>query len=161
MSISPKLNSEQALLRLLTLIRDSKTIQDFTPARIADGMGIPMQAASEGRSGFGEQLTTDWWSAIELDPNNTYGPRFEFSFRPTASGTYPAMTGICQVDFEHFSKELQAMGFKHGTYRGEHNRIIHENFERDGLTIKVYTRGEADTPVESVSHACVSMVLIN
>ena len=47
------------------------------------------------------------------------------------------------------------------TYRAEHNRVIHDLFQREGLTVTVYTRGEADNPPEKITHACVQMVLIN
>ena len=62
---------------------------------------------------------------------------------------------------DRFAAELQTMGFSRETYRAEHNRVIHDLFQREGLTVTVYTRGEADTPPEKITHACVQMVLIN
>ena len=35
------------------------------------------------------------------------------------------------------------------------------NVPGEGLTVTVYTRGEADSPPEKITHACVQMVLIN
>jgi hypothetical protein len=157
---SPRLDAEQSLLRLLELIRGSKTVQDITTQRLQDTFGVPFTVDS-GRSGFGERLTRDWWSSIELDPTHPYGARVEFSFRPDQAGTYPPFTGICQIDFDRFAAELQKMGFSRETYRAEHNRVIHDLFQREGLTVTVYTRGEADTPPEKITHACVQMVLIN
>lgn len=159
-TFSPRLDAGQSLLRLLELIRGSKTIADITPARLQSTFGVDFTVES-GRPGFGERLTGDWWSSFELDPDNAYGARFEFSFRPNQAGSYPPFTGICQIDFDRFSDELKAMGFSRETYRAEHNRVIHDLFQRDGLTVTVYTRGEADSPPEKITHACVQMVLIN
>lgn len=159
-AFSPRLDAEQSLLRLLELIRGSKTIADITPERLHTIFGVDFTVAS-GRSGFGERLTRDWWSSLELDPDHPYGPRFEFSFRPDQTGAYPPFSDICQIDFDHFAAELQKMGFSRETYRAEHNRVIHDLFQRDGLTVTVYTRGEADSPPEKITHACVQMVLIN
>lgn len=157
---SPRLDAEQSLLRLLELIRGSKTVQDITVDRLQQTFGVEFTTAS-GRSGFGERLTHDWWSSIELDPSHPYGARVEFSFRPDQAGTYPPFTDICKIDFDRFASELQTMGFSRETYRAEHNRVIHDLFQREGLTVTVYTRGEADSPPEKITHACVQMVLIN
>lgn len=159
-AFSPRLDAEQSLLRLLDLIRDSKTIQDITAERLQQTFGVAF-AADSGRLGFGERLTKDWWSSFELDPASTYGARFEFSFRPDPPGTYPPLSDICAIDFDRFAAELVKQGFTRETYRGEHNRVIHDLFQRAGLTVTVYTRGEADNPPDKITHACVQMVLVN
>lgn len=159
-SFSPRLDAERSLLRLLDLIRDSRTIRDITAERLQQIFGVAF-ASDAGRLGFGERLTGDWWSSFEFDPASTDGPRFEFSFRPDPPGTYPPLSDICKVDFDRFAAELQTMGFKRETYRGEHNRVIHDLFQREGLTVTVHTRGEADDPPEKITHACVRMVLIH
>ena len=159
-ALSPRLGAEQSLLRLLDLIRGSRTIQDIDAARLEQTFGVAF-AADSGRLGFGERLTGDWWSSFEFDPANPYGPRFEFSFRPDPPGTYPPLSDICRIDFDRFAAELEKMGFSRETYRAEHNRVIHDLFQRAGLTVTVHTRGEADNPPEKITHACVQMVLIN
>ena len=122
-AFSPRLDAEQSLQRLLDLIRDSRTIRDITAERLQQTFGVAF-GSDAGRLGFGERLTGDWWSSFEFDPANTDGPRFEFSFRPDPPGTYPPLSDICKVDFDRFAAELQTMGFKRETYRGEHNRVI-------------------------------------
>ena len=159
-AFSPRLDAERSLLRLLDLIRDSRTIRDITAERLQQIFGVAF-ASDDGRLGFGERLTGDWWSSFEFDPASTDGPRFEFSFRPDPPGTYPPLSDICKVDFDRFAAELQTMGFKRDTYRGEHNRVIHDLFQREGLTVTVHTRGEADNPPGKITHACVRMVLIH
>lgn len=159
-AFSPQLDAEQSLLRLLELIRGSKTVKDITAGRLQQTFGVAF-AEDSGRLGFGERLTKDWWSSFELDPAHPYGARFEFSFRPDPPGSYPPASAICAVDFDRFAAELQKMGFGRETYRAEHNRVIHDLFERPGMSVTVYTRGEADSPPEKITHACVQMVLIN
>ena len=159
-AFAPKLDAEQSLRRLLDLIRGSRSIQDINAERLREVFGVSFAEAS-GRHGFAERLDRDWWSSFELDPNSAYGPRFEFAFRPDPPNANPAATSICALDYKAFAAELEAMGFRHETYRAEHNRIIHEQFERPGMTVQVYTRGEAEAPPEKTAHACVHMVLVN
>lgn len=159
-AFAPKLDAEQSLRRLLDLIRSSRSVSDITAERLREVFGVSFSEAS-GRHGFAERLTRDWWSSFELDPNSAYGPRFEFAFRPDPPNANPAASAICALDYKAFAAELEAMGFRHETYRAEHNRIIHEQFERPGMTVQVYTRGEAETPPEKTAHACVQMVLVN
>ena len=66
---SPRLDAEQSLLRLLELIRGSKTVQDITPARLQQIFDVEFTAAS-GRFGFGEHLTRDWWSLHDFTPSD-------------------------------------------------------------------------------------------
>jgi hypothetical protein len=159
-SFSPRLDAEQSLLRVLDLIRDSKTIQDITTERLRATFDVPF-VESAGRFGFAEQLARDWWSSYEWDPTRAYGAQFEFAFRPSQPDAYPAATAVCAVDFERFAAELQKQGFRRETYRAEHNRVIHERFERPGLTVTVYTRGESDASPEKIAHACVQMIHIH
>ena len=159
-TFSPRLDAERALLRLLDLIRDSKTVQDITAERLQATFGVPF-AENAGRLGFAEQLSRDWWSSYEWDPTRDYGAQFEFAFRPSQPDVYPAATDVCAVDFERFAAELQKQGFSRETYRAEHNRVIHDRFEREGLTVTVYTRGESDASPEKIAHACVQMVHVH
>ena len=157
-SASPRLDAEQSLLRLLELIRGSRSIDGITADRLQQTFGVTFDAEA-GVLGFGERLTRDWGSSFEFDPAD--GGRFEFAFMPEPAGSYPPMGEICRLDFDRFAAELQAMGFRRETYRGEHNRVIHDRFERAGLTVTVYTRGEADEPPAKITHACVLRVLVN
>lgn len=158
-TFSPRLDAEHALRRLLDLIRSSRTVGDITAVRLREVFGVAFAEAS-GRHGFGERLDRDWSSSFEWAPGGTYGPQFELAFRPHRPDADPAASAICALDYKAFAAELEAMGFRHETYRAEHNRIIHEQFERPGMTVQVYTRGEAEAPPEKTAHACVQMVLI-
>lgn len=156
----PTLTAEALLQRLLALVSDSKGIEDFNPRRIRRAFEVEF-FVDEGRLGFGERLCRDWWSSLELDPDGAYGPSFELAFRPDRTGTYPPATEICALDYDSFAAELTAMGFEHETCYGEHGRVIHETFERNGVTLTVYTRGEADEPHDKITHACVMRVIVN
>lgn len=158
-AFAPKLDAEQSLRRLLDLIRGSRSIGEITADRLREVFGVAFTESS-GRHDFAERLDRDWWSSFEFDPNGAYGPRFEFAFRPDPPNANPAATAICALDYQAFAAELEAMGFRHETYRAEHNRILHEQFERPGMTVQVHTRGEAEAPPEKTAHACVEMVLI-
>lgn len=158
-AFAPKLDAEQSLRRLLDLIRGSRSVGEITADRLREVFGVAFTESS-GRHGYAERLDRDWWSSFELDPDSAYGPRFEFAFRPDPPNANPAATALCALDYKAFAAELEAMGFRHETYRAEHNRIIHEQFERPGMTVQVYTRGEAEAPPEKTAHACVEMVLI-
>ncbi len=159
--ISPPTRTAEALLeRLLTLIRDSREIQDFTAARVRRAFEVDF-VSDEGRLGFGERLNREWWSSIELDPDGPYGPSLELAFRPDRSGTFPPATDICGFDYPRLAAELIAMGFEHETCYGEHGRVVHESFERAGLSLTLHTRGEADEPAAKITHTCVLRVIVN
>jgi hypothetical protein len=157
-SVSPRLDAERSLSGLLALIRSLRSVRDIDADRLQRTFGVPFDAEADVL-GFGERLTGDWSSSFEFDPAD--GGRFEFAFLPEPAGSYPSMSEICRIDFDRFAAELQAMGFRRETYRGEHNRVIHDRFERDGLIVTVHTRGEADDPPAKITHACVLRVLLN
>lgn len=176
-TIQPKLTAEQALLRLLELIRTSKTIADFTPERLSEVMKVPITAWDEGY-GFGEAATAQWnhGFTVEMWPSPVgRGPKvpmFEFMFNPRPRGMSPSMIDICQVDFDRFTAELEAMGFRRshnydsppsppiGEPALPHGRLINDAFYRPDVRVEVYPRGEANDPVEKITHDCVERVVI-
>lgn len=155
--LSPQLDAEQALQKLLDLLRGAHRIEDIDGAALARAFGVAF-ASHDGRLGFGEQITADWWTSIELDPKAPYGPRFEFGFRPNDPNAYPSASGLCALDFDRFAAELEKAGFQRETYRGEHGRVIHDTFTRDALKVTVETRGENDDSPEKIAHSCVKTV---
>lgn len=159
-AFAPRLDAEQALLRLLDLIEGSGSVAEITPERLRAVFDLPFTERS-GRLGYAEQLTSEWWSSYELDAARALGPRFEFAFRPAQPETFPSAGDICKVDFARFAAALQAQGFRRETYRAEHGRVLYERFERGGLTVTVHPRGESDASPEKIAHSCVSMVHIH
>ncbi|TDK23720.1 hypothetical protein E2F46_10280, partial [Luteimonas aestuarii] len=70
--VNPKLTAEQALTRLLELIRSSRFRSDFTPERLSQVMGVDVKTFSSGYYGYGEQISEDWWYGFEMreDPKS-------------------------------------------------------------------------------------------
>lgn len=159
-SAAPKLSAEQTLQRVLDFARDNTRVADLNAERLRKIFGVPFETAGTN-IGYGEKVAPNWWSAIQLLTAPPNGPRLDVSFHPDPPSSNPAMTEICKLDYDRLAAELKAMGFKHQTYRAEHRRVIQENFERPGMTLWVYTQGEADEPREKITHACVRMILIH
>lgn len=172
--LHPKLTAEQALLRMLELIRTSKTIADFTPERLEQVMGVPISPRGDGY-GFYEPLTLQWSHVFFVEEvkaglSITKPHRqFQFLFTPNSPGTSPSMTDICQVDFDKFAIELEVMGFSRGSYydsppqppseefRLPHGRLMYDYFDRPDMRIEVYPRGESN---ERAAHNCVEWVFV-
>ena len=160
--LSPALTAEQGLLRLLELIRTSKGTQDFTPERLNEVMGVRIEYARDGadRYGAGEQLTEQWSYGFSVEKTAARGTRFEFSFNENPPGSSPPMTDICQIDFDRFTSELETMGFMRQHNYAEHGRLMSDWFDRPGMRVEVYPRGEANEPLEKISHNCVKTIFI-
>lgn len=156
----PVRSAEDLLRRLLDLLRDSHDIADVSRARVRQAFEVDFEV-DQRRLGFGERLCREWWSSIELDPDGAFGPSFELAFRPDCAGTFPSASSICAIDFDQFAAELKAMGFEHESLMGENGRVVHENFDRDGLSVIVHTRIEAEEPAVKRNHACVMRVIVN
>ena len=159
-TLSPRLDAEQSLLRVLELIGGLRSIADIDMDRLASVFGLPF-AERNGRFGYAEQLTPEWWSSYEWDPQRRLGAQFEFAFRPAQPETDPAAGDICSVDVERFAAELERQGFARDTYRAEYGKVIHERFQRPKLTVTVYVRGESDASAQQAAHACIMMIHIH
>ncbi len=155
----PHLSAEQALDRLLELVVTIHSATEINATRLHDAFGVEFRDV-DGRLGFSEPVSSQWWSSLEWDPTRTLGPQFSLSFL-SATGERPASaSGLCAIDFDQLADRLSSAGFDHETYRGERDRVIHERFRRAGLTVTVYTRGESDESPEKIRHACVERVLV-
>ena len=156
------LTAEQGLLRLLELIRSSKSTEDFTPERLNEVMGVRVEYARDGadRYGTGGRLTEQWNYGFGVEKTAARGTRFEFTFNENPPGSSPPMTDICQIDFDRFTGELEAMGFSRQRSYGSHGSVMNDFFDRPGMRVLVYPRGEANELLEKISHNCVQMVLI-
>jgi hypothetical protein len=155
-----KFGAEAALLKLLELIRGSKSIEDFTPEKLSNVMGLQMNFDGPDRFGAAETLTQDWSYGFHVDRTGMDGPVFSFSFKPRGNGKRPPATAICQLDFNNFALQMERMDFSQEAIYGEHGRLIEHQFYRPGFYIEVITEGEAGDPVEKIAHKCVMIVII-
>jgi hypothetical protein len=156
-----KLSAENVLSKVLDIIRNSRSIEDFTPEKISEVMGVGMTTYDQTRFGAGAALTPDWWYTLEMDSATIRGPQFMFGFHPDNPRKSPPATDICRMDFERFSSELEGMGLKKQTNYGEHGRIVDYKFESPHLLVSVGTEGEDNAPPEKAAHQCVRTVTIS
>lgn len=173
-SISPKLNAEQVLRQLLSVIRDSKNTREITSENLGAKMGVEFITQEPGYHVFGEKLTPEWAYGIELYDNITpvRNHRFLFSFN-SDSGATPNIASICKPDFNQFTAELEAMGFTRkahydsppqpppGVPRLPHGSWMYDHFDRPGMHIEVHPQRANSSSPEQAGHECIRMILIS
>lgn len=154
------LTAEQLLLRVLDLIKATRSSKELTIERVSAAMQHPAQTFNPGHFGYGGKLTPEWSYWLEVKESGGTGTRLDLDFIDTTPGQSAAATDICQLDFSRFSSELKAAGFVHETYPGEHGRVAYEQFNRNGLGIIVDNIGEASVPADKAKHTCVRHVTV-
>lgn len=153
-----KLSGEQALTRLLALIRDGINAEKMTPTVLSEAFGLEVIFDGATDYGVGTQVSRDWYVNVDLKRRHMQNPALRFTFDPIDRNADSPMTDICQIDFDQFSDSLQKMGFASDIYYGEHQRVIHYNFVGPQHRLEVYVRGEANSPHEKIGHKCVEWV---
>ncbi len=162
-TIQPKMTVEQALLRLLVVIRGSESIRDFTPEYLSKTIGmdfISYRPGSHSAAGF---LTPTWWYSMEMNLNvPVIGPQFLFALTPPTSNPYPDMTEVCKIDFEQFASALEKMGFNRNPDYAEHGRYVGDTFDKPTMHIQISGRSEKMNPnPDKIGHSCIKMIVIN
>lgn len=154
--------AQDALARVLELIRTGTSLDVFTPDYVSRAMGqdVSYRRDGSGRFGAGGVLTTDWNYGFGINKTETKEAWFEFLFLPNPPDASPSMSDICQLDFEAFAGELEQMGFSRQRNLVEDGRWMSEIFERPGMRVEVFPRGEADTPAEKTTHQCIEWIHI-
>jgi hypothetical protein len=157
-----KLSVEPMLTRLLELIRSTTRVEEFTPERLSQIMGVDVQRARDQsqRYGYGEAVNAHWNQNFEVDLQRKIGARFNFSFDPNPPDAYPPIADLCEPDFHAVAAELEAMGFKRTRYHGEHGRFINDWFDRPGMRVAVYPQGEGSASGQSTGRLCVKRVQV-
>lgn len=151
-----------ALERVLDLIRTSSSVEVLTPEHVSRTMGQAVQFREDGsgRFGAGGSFTPDWNYGFGIDKTETRGTWFEFLFLPNPPQASPSMSDICQIDFETFAARLEKMGFSRVRNIVEDGRWMSEIFQRPGMRVEVFPRGEADEPHDLATHQCVEWIQI-
>ncbi|BDU20080.1 hypothetical protein [Dyella sp. GSA-30] len=154
------ITAKEALQRLLGLLRESKSIKDFTPDFIGKGMGVNVTVVDQDTYGYGAKLSKDWGWGISRQNSHVTGPRIDFGFS-SDPGSNPAATEICDIDYIKFTSELEAIGFSRKENRGEHGRVVSENFDRPHLHVQVLAQAEhPQTQDGATNRSCVKTVII-
>jgi hypothetical protein len=154
------ITAKEALQRLLGLLRESKSIKDFTPDFIGKGMGVNVTVVDQDTYGYGAKLSKDWGWGISRQNSRVTGPRIDFGFS-SDPGSNPEATEICDIDYIKFTSELEAIGFSRKENRGEHGAIVSENFDRPNLHVQVLAQAEHSQTQDGVANrSCVKTVII-
>ncbi len=159
-SPQPKLDAEAITLKVLELIRTSKTIADFTPERLTEVTGLPMSFDGPNRYGAGEKITEEWNYTFYVNLSAIDGPLFLLSLDQNHVNSSPPTTDICKVGFIRFSSEMKAMGFHMETTYGEHGIVVNYLFSRNGLTVTASVIGNSDATADKSKNKCVNMIVI-
>ncbi|MEA9659275.1 hypothetical protein [Xanthomonas campestris] len=154
--------AQEALERVLELIRTSASIESFTPDHVSRAMGQSVQHRDDGSGRFGASgvLTRNWNYGFGVNKTEVKGARFEFLFLPNPPEASPSMSDICQIDFEAFAAHLEKMGFPRQRNLVEDGRWMSDIFQRPGMRVELFPRGEADKPLARTTHQCVEWVQI-
>lgn len=156
--------ASELLQGLLELFRTSNSADDFSMEAVSKALRVPMQQFDANTFGAGATLTPEWWWSFEVDHSKKPDrSRLDFSFvvnRSLGLNAAPAATDICQMDFDQFTAQLEKLGFKRTPYYVEHGRHMNDDFRKGDMRIQVYLEGEANEPIEKISHKCVKMILV-
>lgn len=160
------LTPEQGAQRLLELIRGARSLREFTADRVEQAMGVKVGSVdgegTEASYAYSERIDAHWLQSFDFSSKYR---RFRYSFDPIEADAEPDMKAVC-VDFDRFSAQLEAMGFRRQASRGEHGRLLHYAFDRmrDGVAemrVHVTPQGERVWDRESGSaRVCVRTVYV-
>ncbi len=155
-------SAKEALERVLELIRTSASIESFTADHVSRALGQSVQYRDDGSGRFGASgvLTSEWSYGFGVNKTEVKGAWFEFLFLPNPPEASPSMSDICQIDFETYAAHLEKMEFLRKRNFVEDGRWMSEIFQRPGMRVELFPRGEADAPLERATHQCVEWVQI-
>lgn len=158
---APHHDAAQVLQHTLRLIGEASSVHDLSPQRLGDTYGVTFASRESGRHAFAAQIDRDWWYSLQIANDIGGAPRFDLSFdQAVPSARDVTMTDICQVDFDQFGRQLQALGFLRTPRHAEHGRHVSDVFERGTLRVEVFARGESESTSETAAHACVKMISV-
>ncbi|MFZ6743054.1 hypothetical protein ACO0LC_07525 [Undibacterium sp. JH2W] len=157
----PTMTAEEASRRMLDLIGNIKTAEDFSAKKLEIAMGLKVYFDDKNlrKYGVGAKITDTWFFNISviLSKEDSKRGRLIFSF-DDQTHNYADMTPVCQVDLDAYKKRLTELGFQSEAYYGEHNRLIYWNFSRDNIDLQISFNGES---MEKVKHNCVSILVVD
>jgi hypothetical protein len=176
-----RLTAEQALTRLVELIRSSHSLGDLTAERVSEIMGVQVKRAEDGSGdySFYEPSAPGWLHGFDF---STKYRRFSFSFDPIRPGTSPDPAVTCSPDLAQVASALEAAGFTKTPHydaapppppeplpfsdeRPTHGRLLDYTFERKqdkaGMAVVVYPGDSIPDVQDGTSRACVGMMRVH
>jgi|GEM_PF-777695 len=159
--VIPQMAAEEASRRMLDLLGNIKTAEDFSAKNLEAAMGLKVYLDDKNprKYGVGAKITDTWFFNISviLNKEDSKRGRLIFSFDDQTHSDAD-MTPVCQVDFDAYSKRLTELGFQSEPYYGEHNRLVFWNFSRENIHLQISFHGES---MAKVKHNCVSMLVVD
>lgn len=141
------------LERLLALIKQSNSIEDFTPEHIGEVFGVRLRYFSKTDFGYTETVDKHWTFNIDrLDAAGLNPLTWDFSFDTDADPS-PPRTAVCTLDYDEFVARLKAMGFEGGPHYVEHGRMLYGAFGRNGMSVRVQPKGDGQ-------RRCVNLIQV-
>ncbi|WP_158884130.1 hypothetical protein [Rhodanobacter sp. L36] len=153
------LTAKQALDRFVELIRTTNVVQDVTPDRLQQTIGVPINIETPEHYGYGQALSGEWAFSVERQIPSSGHPEVSLSFDPLP-GKDASSKDICDPDFAHVTGALEHMGFARHSMRGEHDRWLFDYFERVGMRVEVYPFVSHSDTGEPIGPNCVRRVLL-
>lgn len=151
--------------RVLGLILDARSREDFAADRLQARIGLPVEVAEPGRD-YGSQgaLAGGWDYALRTMPPLPGEPvdRLLFQLQPQPAPARPAfsevdMTPVC-IPFATWRDRLAGAGFAERRLRERHGMRDYWVFTRGDIGATVYV-GEAHGG-DAQATACVSMIVL-
>jgi hypothetical protein len=169
--IKPRLSAEQALQSVMTLIRTNKNVSEFTPERLNEAFQTDVQYAKndDSRYGSGEAISPDWNYGFYInkkvkDLQGKLWSKFVFSFNPINADANPDIGAVCAMNFDTFSKALEAQGFKRERRYAEHDRWLYDEFNNATMRIHIYIQNRENAADAGAGgerpQACIKMIEI-
>ena len=129
----PILGQRKMMEKLLEMIKTSNSIKDFTPERLGQVFGVPIEKGSSGY-GYGEQLTKDWRQGFAISEIETpRHMRFEIGVYPDSSALFknPVINEVCDMGYQEFIRHLVELGFPKRLLNNKPREAISDDNWRD------------------------------
>lgn len=162
--INPKLTPKKLLTRLLTLLETSESVDDFTPKRLEEIFGVPVQMDKEDkdRHEFHEKVTKNWGYRFSVGTNISGIKLFILSFNwlGDKSIAHPEMTEVCEMKFDEFIEKAEAIGFSAKPVYAKGNVFRGGTLSNGKLLIQIRTAAEHPWDERGRGKSCIESLRI-
>ena len=106
-----QLSPEELLNRILDLMAASESVQDFTPQRVGEMIGIEFIFDKESNTYKSVGQITESWGYSFMKYKVGGSDSFSFSFDPLEVHGEPEVAKVCGMNFDAFVRKAEALGF--------------------------------------------------